>query len=160
MKYVWMVGWFFWTHFLVGQSVDYLSIRDSVLLPVCGDRDSVTLQLERFSLEGIHVGQFNKHQHFYYKDLGWNYYLHFIHFGDTSLLYKAVESFDLSLEFDKNQSAVLWNNAVCCSILGQCNKSQKMLSQYKSVTPKRVWDKDQIRWMQLRCQKSIEYLKD
>ncbi len=135
------------------QKLDYLNIKDTLLVSICGKLTKESVSRDRILLENLDTALIRINMHYYYHDLGMNYYYQYAYTKDTNLLRKSIQTFEKALYHKHKYSMALWNIALGYYFLNNCPKSMYYLNSHKKATPRRRWQKDQFSPIEKKCGK-------
>jgi hypothetical protein len=135
----------------LAQKINYLEIRDSLKGTSCANYDSSSIFQERERLQLFDTNRIDSNIYLYYSDIGMNYYKSYLVFKDSLNLELAIKNFKKSLFHRPENSIVLWNLSFSYFFLSNCELSQKSIKRYKKTTPRKYWDKKQMKYLRKIC---------
>ena len=134
------------------QKIDYLDIRDSILIITCGEKNSTTLTESIYNLESLDILRLSKNLHQYYQDLGIRYWL--MSGSDKNSLYtdRALDSYQNALLHNPKSTNALYNLSFISLVKHDCDRGKYYLDQYKKHTRKKYLDPQLEKMVMIKCQ--------
>ena len=139
-----------------GQHLDYKTFRDSLTQLSCGQVDSLTVVNTRTKLETVDTNLISSNIDIYYRDLGWCYYRLYLKTKDISFIRMASDSYEKALSHNPKYAAVLHDQFFFnYFFFKDCQKGKYYMALYKKVTPRKYWNKDEMKRLSNNCDKFI-----
>src|SRR5687768_16983881 len=132
----------------VSQGIDYLNLRDSLLVQACGPNDSAVVYNAIRNLEALDTTQITINLHMYYEDLALRYWLLS---ADKQYGLMSLEANRKALYHKPESHKALYNLAFQYFHGNDCEKGRYYLMLYKKYVPKKYWDKKQEKIWNAKC---------
>ena len=142
MKIVINIFLFIFSCCVNGQKVDYLDIRDEVVILSCnGPIDSADVFNTIQKLEAVDTTTLRKNIHVYYEDMGVKYWL--ASSGkNRSYLEKSIRANRAALYHRPKDTKALWNLAFAYAVMQDCEKARYYFKLHKDYLPQRFWNEE------------------
>jgi hypothetical protein len=134
MKVIFYTLLFLTSTFIQAQKVDYLKVRDDLVVLTCGEPiDSSDVLTSIRNLEALDTNKIKKHIHEYYIDLGTYYWLAG---GLTNKDYadKSIAALITALYHQPNSPRAFWDLAFVYGFLYDCEKAKAYFALYHKNT--------------------------
>ena|GEM_PF-1413805 len=142
MKIVIKIFLLFFSYCVHGQKVDYLDIRDELIVLSCsGPIDSADVFNSIRNLETLDTTAIRKNIHVYYEDLGVKYWLASL--GQNRIfLEKSISANQSALYHKPKDAKALWSLAFAYGLLKDCEMARHYFKLYRDYLPHRLWGEE------------------
>lgn len=133
------------------QTLDYLDIRDSILIQTCGGKDTTTVHNSLSNLESLDVSLLRKNIHQYYQDLGARYWLLSGSRENAGYMDLAIDAYRKAFTHNPKSSTALYSLSFISFVKLDCNQGKYYMGLYKKATPKRYFNPELEKLSQTNC---------
>lgn len=137
---------------LLGQEVDYRTMRKQLSTLSCGKVDSVSVYETKLKLESMDTTKIVKDLDYYYRDLAWCFYRNFMLHYDTTYLKLDILNYTKSLYHKPQNTQALWGVLFGYYKLGDCLNGKKYLDLYLKYADAKEVNNEQIARLRKNCE--------